>query len=71
MNENDARLRTATSRDTSIFPDEDDVNENVAKDKQRSNIERPNTATSQDYQSTDNTPTELYNDTDDGTGNSP
>ena len=40
--------RTAASRDALIVRDENDVNEYAAKDEQRSEIERPNTATSQD-----------------------
>ena len=71
MNENEARPRTATSRDAPVLNDEDDVNDNTAKNKQSSEIKRPNTATSQDNQNSGDTPTEAHNEIDDSTKDSP
>ena len=44
--ENETRPRTATSPDEPILRDENDVNGHAAKNEQRSEIKRPNTATS-------------------------
>ena len=70
-NEHEVRPRTASSRDALTVYDEDDVNENAAEKTQCSDIERLNTATSQDYREIGDTPIDSRNDIDDGTGNSP
>ena len=69
--ENETRPRTAASRDAPILRDENDVKEHAAKDEQRSEIKRPNTATSRDNQNTGDTPTDSLNENHDSTGNSP
>ena len=71
MNENEARPRTATSRDAPLLFDEDDVNDNTAKNKPCSEIKRPNTATSQHNQNFGDTPTAVHNEIDDSTKYSP
>ena len=69
--ENETRPRTGTSRDAPILRDENYVNEHAAKDEQRSEIKRPNTATRRDNQNTGDTPTVSLNENHDNTGNSP
>ena len=69
--ENETRPRTVASRDAPIQRDENDVNEHAAEDEQRSEIKRPNTATSRDNQKTGDTPTNSLNENHDSTVNSP
>ena len=69
--ENETRPRTTASRDAPLLHDENDVNELAAKDEQRSEIKRPSTATSRKSQNTGDTPTDLLNENNDSTGNSP
>ena len=69
--ENETRPRTTASRDAPILHDENDVNEQAAKDEQRSEIKRPSTATSRNNQNTGDTPTDSLNENNDSTGNSP